>query len=224
MATPIPIVPPRVRPGDTVAVPAPSSTAPACWPHRVQRGAASLAFLGLQLRLLPNATAQTGWTAGPPQARADHLHAAVADDAVTVVLAAIGGNHANQLLPHPDWELIRAHPKVFQGFSDTTVLHWAFAKHAGLRTFYGPALVTGLAEYPEVLPDTDASLRAAWFSGQPLQFRPAEAWTDEFLDGAVKADLERPRRLRPSTGGGRCAAGGPRGRCSAAAWRRSAGT
>ena len=113
---------------------------------------------------------------------------------------------------------------MFHGFSDVTVLHWAFAKHAGLRTFYGPALVTGLAEYSEVLPDTDASLRTAWFSGQPLQFRPAEAWTDEFLDWDVKADLERPAGCGPPPGGGRCAAGGPRGRCSAAAWRRSAGT
>ena len=196
----MPLVPPRVRPGDTVAVVAPSFPAPACWPHRVERGAAYLASLGLEVRLMPNATAQTGWTAGPPQARADDLHAAFADDAVTVVLSAIGGNHANQLLPHLDWELIGAHPKVFQGFSDTTVLHWAIARHAGLRTFYGPALVTGLAEYPEVLPFTDQSLQAAWFSGRPLQFRPAGAWTDEFLDWDAKADLERPRQLRPSAG------------------------
>ena len=34
-----------------------------------------------------------------PRARADDLHAAFADPEVTVVLAAIGGDHAVQLLP-----------------------------------------------------------------------------------------------------------------------------
>jgi muramoyltetrapeptide carboxypeptidase LdcA involved in peptidoglycan recycling len=53
---------------------------------------------------------------------------------VTVVLAGIGGNHSNQLLPFLDFELIRSHPKLFQGYSDITVLHWALARHAGLST------------------------------------------------------------------------------------------
>ena len=43
------------------------------------------------------------------------------------MLASIGGNHSNQLLPLLDFELIREHPKIFQGYSDMTVLHWAIA-------------------------------------------------------------------------------------------------
>ena len=84
----------------------------------------------------------------PAEARVEDLHAAFLDEDVAVVLASIGGNHSNQLLPLLDFDLIRAHPKVFQGYSDVTVLHWAIASRAGLATFYGPALVPELGEFP----------------------------------------------------------------------------
>jgi len=33
-----------------------------------------------------------------------------------------------------------------------------------------------------------------------VRFEPASEWTDEFLDWGAKADLARPRRLRPGSG------------------------
>jgi muramoyltetrapeptide carboxypeptidase LdcA involved in peptidoglycan recycling len=149
---------------------------------------------------MTNATRSDGWVSAPPEARAADLHEAFADDEVAVVLAGIGGNHSNQLLPLLDFDLIREHPKVFQGYSDITVLHWAFAKHASLGTFYGPALVPELGEFPQVLPHTDRSLRAAWFGGAPIAYQPSEVWTDELLDFNTKADLTRGRELRESEG------------------------
>jgi muramoyltetrapeptide carboxypeptidase len=192
--------PPRVARGDTVAVVSPSGPAAGAFPHRVRRGVAYLESLGLRVRLMPNATRVDGWVSAPAPDRAADIHAAFLDDEVTVVLAAIGGNHSNALLEHLDWDLIREHPKVFQGYSDVTVLHWALAKRVGLSTFYGPALVAELAEFPAVLPLTDRALRAAWFGGDPLRLEAAVEWTDEFLDWRTGADLERPRELRPSRG------------------------
>ena len=149
---------------------------------------------------MPNAARVDGWVSAPAEARAADLHDAFADDEVAVVLCGIGGNHSNELLPLLDFELVRSHPKVFQGFSDMTVLHWAFARHAGLATFYGPALVSELGEFPGVLPLTDRFLRAAWLGGEPIAFEPADAWTDEFLDWDLKLDLTRPRELHPGEG------------------------
>lgn len=149
---------------------------------------------------MAHATATAGWVAGSPQQRVDDIHAAFADDSVAAVLCGIGGNHSNQLLPLLDYDLIRAHPKVFQGYSDITVLHWAFAKHAGLQTFYGPALISELGEYPEVFPYTDRWLRAAWFEHGELDFDAPAEWTDEFLDWGKKADLARPRKMTPADG------------------------
>ena len=192
--------PPRVMEGDTVAVVSPSSGAAAVFPHRVERGRAYLESLGLHVRLMPNAARVDGWVSAPAADRAADIHAAFLDDEVTVVLAAIGGNHSNAVVPHLDFDLIRAHPKVFQGYSDVTVLHWALAKYAGLSTFYGPALIPELGEYPAVLPLTDRSLSAAWFGDKPPPLEPATEWTDELLNWRTKADLTRPRALRRSSG------------------------
>lgn len=192
--------PPRVRAGDTVAIISPSFGAVGPWPHRVERGTAYLESLGLQVRLMPNAGRTESSVSAPAEARVEDIHQAFADANVAVVLAGIGGNHSNQLLPLLDYDLIREHPKVFQGYSDVTVLHWAIGKHAGLSTFHGPALVPELGEFPEVLPHTDRYLRAAWFGEDPIAFEAAEWWTDELLDWDTKADLTRPRQLRPNEG------------------------
>src|SRR5581483_3347452 len=97
--------PPRVRDGDTVAVVSPAFGAVGRWPHRVERATAYLESLGLQVRLMPNASRTDGWASAPPEDRAADLHAAFADDEVAVVLCGIGGNHSNQLLPYLDYDL-----------------------------------------------------------------------------------------------------------------------
>jgi muramoyltetrapeptide carboxypeptidase LdcA involved in peptidoglycan recycling len=192
--------PRRVQRGDTVAIVSPSAPAVGRVPHRVERARRYLESLGLAVRVMPNAARVDGWVSASPELRAADLHDAFADDSVAVVLAGTGGNHSNQLLPFLDFAHIAAHPKIFQGFSDITVLHWAFAKHSCLGTFYGPAFVVTLAEFPEVLPHTDRFLRAAWFGEEPFVYEPAEVWTDERLEWLERADLTRPRELRPSEG------------------------
>jgi len=194
------IAPPRVRRGDAVAIISPSAPAIDWWPHRAERGMRYLESLGLRPRLMPNAGGRERWTSGSGRRRADDIHRAFADPEVSVVLCAIGGNHSNQVVPHLDYRVIADNPKIFQGYSDVTVLHWALLARAGLRTFYGPALTVELAEYPQVLPYTDAALRTAWFGEAPPVVRPAREWTDERLDFFAKDDLRRARELRPSDG------------------------
>jgi muramoyltetrapeptide carboxypeptidase len=197
---PLSIKPPRPRPGSKAAIISPSAPGVALFPHRAERGIAYLRTLGLEPVLMPNAAGSDRWVSGSPEARADDLHRAFADPDVSVVLCSIGGNHSHQVVPLLDWDLIRNNPKVFQGYSDMTTLLWAIGRHAGLRTFHGPTLLAECGEYPEVLPFTDRFLRAAWFGDDPLVFAPADTWTDEFLDWFKKADLERPRRLKPGGG------------------------
>jgi muramoyltetrapeptide carboxypeptidase len=152
------------------------------------------------------------------------LHQAFLDDEVSVVLAGIGGNHSNQLLPLLDYDLIQAHPKVFQGYSDITVLSWALTKHAGLATFYGPALISELGEFPNVFPYTDHYLRAAWFDDQPISYEQSDTWTDDLLDWNMQADLTRPREYARAMDGLPFAKARRRGLSLAAVLNRSAGT
>lgn len=195
-------IPPPVEPGMTVALVSPSYGALGQWPHRAERGVAYLESLGLRVRTMPNAALadpHPPWVSAPPEARAEDLHEAFSDDEVGVVLCGIGGNHSNQVLPHLDFDLVASHPKVFQGYSDMSVLHWAFLRRAGLATFYGPALAPELGELGSPLPYTDRWLRAAWFRTEPLRYEPATEWTEEFLDWDSKADV-RPRETKPSPG------------------------
>lgn len=187
------------EPGSTVAIVSPSAPAVAAFPHRVERGVDYLRTLGFEVRLMPNAGLSTGWTAGGGEQRADDINDAFADPDVSVVLAAIGGNHCAQLLPYLDLELITANPKVFQGYSDNSVLHWWFYERARLQTFHGPMLLSELAEFPEVLPYTATWMASAW-AGDRAAFEPAEEWTDEFLDWSEQADLVRARRSKPGAG------------------------
>ena len=148
---------------------------------------------------MPNCRKHTGWTAGSPQERAEDLIAAFADPEISVVIASVGGNHSAQVLDYLDYEVIANNPKIFQGYSDITTLHWALMRHAGLRTFYGPALISQLGEHPKPFEYTIDWMLKAW-SGESLDFSPAERWTEEFLDWNKKLDLERPRQLKSSTG------------------------
>jgi muramoyltetrapeptide carboxypeptidase len=193
------IRPAPVRPGAVVAVVSPCSPVVSWWEHRATKARAYLESLGLRVQLMPHSGPAAGRTV-PAQSRAEDLHAAFSDPEVDVVLAAIGGDHAAELLPYLDYRLIRANPKLFQGYSDLTVLHWALLKRAGLITFYGPALLSELGEHPTVLPYTDTWLRKAWFGTALLRFAPATTWTDEFLDWNQQEDRKRPRGLRPSQG------------------------
>jgi muramoyltetrapeptide carboxypeptidase len=194
------VSPRRAIAGDLVAIVSPSWGAVGAWPHRAEKGIQYLESLGLRVKLMPNAARSEEWVSAAAEARADDINAAFKDDEVRIILSSIGGDHSNQVVPYLDFEVIRSHPKIFQGYSDITVLCWALLKHARLRTFYGPALTLSLAEYPRVLAYTDHWLRAAWFGDQPLRYEPSSEWTEEFLDFNTKQDLTRPRRLTPSPG------------------------
>ncbi len=195
------VVPARVSAGDTVAVVSPAAGAVGAHPHRAERAQRYLEGLGLRVRFMPNARRSDGWASASARDRADDIHAAFADPAVRVILAGIGGNHSNQLVPLLDWDLVRANPKIFQGYSDISVLHWALARNAGLRTFYGPALIPELGEWPAPLQYTAASLQAAWFGAAPSSLAPSRDWTEERIEwGGEDRDTPRARTLAASDG------------------------
>ena len=78
--------------------------------------------------------------------RLEDFHAAFADKNVKAVLCTIGGFDANELLPYIDWDIVRANPKIFLGFSDITVLHNAIFAHTGIVTYYGPGYIPFLMD------------------------------------------------------------------------------
>lgn len=195
------VKPSALRPGDTIAVVAPSWCGPATFPHRVARGVRFLESRGYRVVVAPHAYERRGDVAGTPEERAADLHGCFADPAVRAIVAATGGDHACHLLPLLDWDLIRRNPTIFMGFSDITVLNVALHVRTGLVTFNGPAVMTDLGEFPAPFPYTIAHMQQALCTPDPIgPLLPSAAWTEEFLDWGVRADLTRPRALRPSPG------------------------
>ncbi|MGH3369215.1 MAG: DUF4031 domain-containing protein, partial [Nocardioidaceae bacterium] len=128
----------RLRPGDTVAVVAPSGQVP---PDRLEAGLEVLRSWGLSVREMPHVRdrdGELGYLAGSDADRAADLVAAWCDPGVRGVLCARGGYGVQRMVDLLDWPaLARAGPKVLVGFSDVTALHQAFARHLGMSTIHG---------------------------------------------------------------------------------------
>jgi len=148
--------PPRLRPGDTVAVLSPSWGGPATYPHVFDLGLANLReLLGVRVKEYPTTRLDATLLHHDPQARARDLNAAFADPEVKAIIASIGGDDSIRLLPYLDSESVAANPKIVMGFSDTTIL-LTFAAQLGLVTFNGPSVMAGFAQL-KTLPPTSAS-------------------------------------------------------------------
>jgi muramoyltetrapeptide carboxypeptidase len=192
---------PRLMPGDTVGIVSPSWGGANLFPHRLQRGVRQLEGLGYKVKIGQHACNRRGPVSDTPQNRAADIHAMFADPEVQAIFSAIGGDHSCHLLPLLDFDLIRAHPKIFVGYSDTHILSIAIWKAAGLVTFVGPAVLTDLAEYPTPFEYTRDALLKTLTRSQPAGLlEPSPWWTEEFLDWSEKKDLERPRVRQSSTG------------------------
>jgi muramoyltetrapeptide carboxypeptidase len=170
-------------------------------PHRVERAVAQLEALGFKIKIAPHAKTVTGHTAGSAEERANDIQQMFSDDEVKAIISFIGGNHSNQLLKHLDFRQIALKPKIFVGYSDITVLHFALQTQCGFTTFYGPAALTQFAENPSVLPFTWNYFERAVMKSEPIgKIQTSDQWTDEILDWFEKKDLERARTLTPNSG------------------------
>jgi len=145
------IAPPRVRPGDRVAVVAPAGPVPRdrfVVGAEILRGRYALVH-GERL------FTRTGFLAGDDEARLAELQRALDDDEVAAVICARGGYGLTRILARIDLTRFAARPKPVVGFSDVTAL-LALVARAGVVAVHGP-VVTQLGELP---PDDAAALIA----------------------------------------------------------------
>lgn len=172
--------PAALRPGDLVGVCAPSS---AVDPRALETGVAELSSLGFRVEVAPSAREKTRFTAGPAEARLRDLEAFFARPDVAGIFCARGGAGALGLLRALDPDLVRNHPKVFVGYSDSTALHLAFHRQ-GLVTFHGPLVAWELAagNYDR------ASLLAA-VMGQGAPFASEEGDLASLREGSAEGVL-----------------------------------
>ncbi len=128
--------PPRLRPGDTVGLVEPAYfTADAFDLAQVM---ATIRAMGLVPRPAPHLLNRYGYLAGRDEERAADLNAMFADREVKAIFCVRGGWGCARILPHLNWEVIRANPKLLVGFSDITALHLALAARTDCPSIHGP--------------------------------------------------------------------------------------
>ena len=132
---PLRVKPPALRPGDTVAIVAPASNIRR---EDLEAGCEALRRAGYNPIYLNSILDKDLYFAGSVQRRARELEEMFVRDDVRAMVCARGGYGANYLLPLLDLKKIRAHPKIFIGYSDITCLLTYFADAANLVTFHGP--------------------------------------------------------------------------------------
>ncbi|QDQ80418.1 LD-carboxypeptidase [Paraburkholderia megapolitana] len=135
---------PALKPGGGVAIVAPASTAP----DKVDEAARWLTSRGFAARVMPATRASLDvpfeYLGGTDDARRDDLHAAFTAPDIGAVWCLRGGFGSTQLVDKINYELLRANPKPFIGYSDITALHVAIQRHSRFVTFHGPMLSSDL--------------------------------------------------------------------------------
>lgn len=128
--------PSRLRRGDTVGLVEPAYfTADA---FDLEQVMATIRAMGLVPRPAPHLLNRYGYLAGRDEERAGDLNAMFADPGVRAIFAVRGGWGCARVLPHLDFDLIRANPKLLIGFSDITALHLALAARTDCPSIHGP--------------------------------------------------------------------------------------
>lgn len=197
------IKPEKLQPGDKVA------TVSLSWggagdPElrwRYEQGVKRLKdVFGLEVVAMPHSLKGSEYIYNHPEARAEDLMNAFKDPSIKAIFSNIGGVESIRLLPYIDFDVIRNKPKIFMGFSDTTIAHFICLK-AGLTSFYGPAIMLDFAENVEMHDYTIEYVKRTLFSNEPIgKIEPAKEWTSELLDWAIPEYRNRKRKMNPNHG------------------------
>lgn len=155
--------------------------------HELDLGEKRLKELGLNPVFMENSLKGLDFISNHPELRAEDLKQAFADESIKLVLCAIGGTDTVRTLPYllndqKFMQNVKNNPKIFMGFSDSTVNHLMFHK-LGLDTFYGPAFITDFAEFEEeMLPYTKNAVDYLFMPEENYQIKSSPIWYEDRKD------------------------------------------
>jgi muramoyltetrapeptide carboxypeptidase len=178
------IKPPALQPGDTIGIIAPASNIKR---ELLEAGCDALRRLGYTPFYLDSILDKNVYFAGSAERRARELDEMFTRDEVRAVICARGGYGANYLLETLNVDKIKAHPKIFVGYSDVTTLLTYILDSAGLVTFHGPMVTKDFAHSDGIDVDSwEAALTGA--SEWALNLGP-KSGAKALLDGDAEGIL-----------------------------------
>jgi len=187
------IKPNRLKQGDTVATISISGGRAGdedlLWRYKLGKERLTNLF-GLKVIETPNALKGTDFLYHHPEERANDLMWALENLDVSAIFANMGGDDSYRLLPYIDFRVIHDHPKIFMGYSDITTSTVYFA-YAGVMSYYGPNILTPIAQPGNLDPYTEGAIRKTLFSNEIIgQIHPCSRytpidWSDKRADEVI---------------------------------------
>lgn len=197
------IYPAPLRPGDTIAVTAPSSPVSSIRAARLDFVIGWLRERGYTV-IEGECLRGEGYVSASAQARADEFNACVRDPHVGAILPPWGGETAIDLVDLLDYGALREHPTWVMGWSDISTLLLPLTLRSGVATIHGQNLM----DLPYELPDGTAHLLdvaaledGAEFTQRDPRVRRRGGWDNWTKHPDVTAvDLTEPTQWRAIQG------------------------
>lgn len=155
---------------------------------------------GLEVVPMPHALLGSKFTDQHPELRAKDLMDAFKDKTIAAVFCAIGGDDTIRILPYIDFNVIKGNPKIFMGYSDSTVNHLMMYK-AGLVSFYGPSIMCEFGEYVKMFDYTKEAVKDILFSdSENYSLIPSPEWSDDYISWDEK-NIDIPHCMKVDSHG-----------------------
>lgn len=178
------IIPEKLKKGDTVAIVSLSSGmgGEKVFTHKYELGKRRLeSVFGLKVVTMPNALKGSKYLYEHPEARAQDFMDALKDKNINGIISMIGGEDSLRLIPYIDYNIIKNNPKIFMGYSDTTVSHFMMYK-AGVMSYYGPAILSEFAENGKMHEYTEKYIWQTLFEDEDVIIASSPRWTNDRID------------------------------------------
>ena len=191
------IKPKKLKKGDKVAIVSLSSglAGEEMFIHRYELGKKRLEQLGFNVVTMKNALKGIEYLYNHPEKRAEDFMEAILDKDIKGIICNIGGEDTIRLLPYIDFEAIANNPKVFMGYSDTTINHFMMQK-AGVVSYYGPAVMTDFAENNNMHTYTLKYINEVLLENrEDILIKSSDKWTSEYLDWAIEENDNISRKM-----------------------------
>lgn len=154
---------------------------------------------GLEVIEMPHTLSGSEFIYNHPEKRAEDLMLAFKDKSIKAIFSCIGGDESIRMLPFIDFDIIRNNPKIFIGYSDSTITHMICLK-AGISSFYGPSILAEFAENVNMFDYTKHWLKKVLFDNSIIgNIDASSIWTSEHLPWEEKNKLIQ-RNTLPNNG------------------------
>lgn len=125
----------------------------------------------------PNALKGSTYLYEHPEKRGEDLMWALQNPEVKAIFCIMGGDDSYRVFPYIDPQVIHDNPKILMGYSDIASWMSVFA-YAGVRAYYGPNILTPIAQIGSLDQYTENAIRKTLFETEMIgEVECSEAFT-----------------------------------------------